>query len=439
MFLDDTIVAISSTVGPSARMIVRVSGAEAGKLLGVLEVGVLPSDNSTARFCPISFSGLKCWAWVYRFISPGSYTGQDLVELHIPGNPLLGRMLVDSLAASGARLAEAGEFTARAWFNGKIDLTQAEGVAAAIAAGSRQQLVAARQLMAGELSRRLKPAMELLAETLALIEAGIDFSDEGLDFLPAGETNRRLNSLIVDLSALLDQTSRLDSLSREPRIVLAGRPNAGKSTLTNALAGFGRSIVSAIAGTTRDAVSVEVMLPRGVVRLIDIAGLEESQDAMDEISVQMRQQAMRAIEESDVLVLVHDATDGSGAFQLPRTPDLTVLSKIDLRPGVTVENGQLPVSATTGLHLDALRIALDRLAFGSSAGGASLALGVRHIAAINQSVEAIQRGQERISAGAGELIAADLREALDALGQVLGSISPDDILGRIFSTFCIGK
>ena len=210
MRLDDTIVAVSSASGPAARMVVRISGGQAGEFLEALVLTPSQSkatdadpSTATARYLKISFAGVQCPAWVYQFFAPRSYTGQDLVELHIPGNPLLARWLVDDMVHRGARPAEAGEFTARAWFNRKFDLTQAQGVAATIAAGNRQQLLAARQLMAGELSRRLRPAMELLAESLALVEAGIDFSDEGLDFLPAPQIARRIDLLISDLQSLI--------------------------------------------------------------------------------------------------------------------------------------------------------------------------------------------------------------------------------------------
>jgi tRNA modification GTPase len=475
MFHGDTIVAISSASAPAARMVIRISGPDAGKLLLSLRSNeASPPESSataTARYSTITFANLTVPAWIYRFFSPRSYTGEDLIELHIPGNPLLARMLLEALVAAGARLAEAGEFTARAWFNGKLDLTQAEGVAATIAAGNRQQLLAARKLMAGELSNRLRPTMDMLAESLALVEAGIDFSDEGLDFLPAPEITRRMDSLIHDLQSLIDESARFENLSHEPTVVLAGRPNAGKSTLTNALAGFGRSIVSDIAGTTRDALSVPVVLARGTIRLMDVAGLDESEqrsfaDSL-EIATQMREHALRAIEESDLLVLVHDATDSRPHLRLPREPDLTVLSKADLlsrncyeepssspsllpSPRYSGERAKgeglssndqdaLHVSATTGFNLKLLKETLDQIAFGAATGSAGLALGARHLTALEDCLAALRRGREKISARASELLAADLRLALDEIGQVLGIVSPDDILGRIFTTFCIGK
>ncbi len=211
----------------------------------------------------------KLFKFRHRFITfagPHSYTGEEIVELHLPGNPLLARMLLEELIANGARAAEAGEFTARAYFAGKIDLTQAEGVAAAVHAQGEAELNASRQLLAGELTRRLKPLSDLMAETLALVEAGIDFVEEGISFLPADELRRRIGRIDDALEVIVRESARFERVSHEPTVVLAGRPNAGKSTLLNCLAGRTRAVVSATAGTTRDAIRAEVVLPRGVVR-----------------------------------------------------------------------------------------------------------------------------------------------------------------------------
>jgi tRNA modification GTPase len=499
MILDDTIVAISSAVGPAARMIVRVSGADArgiarnlgcfdgGEELTGIGVGQISGDpkpfgptSAAALHCRLTFSGLIVPAWAYFFIGPRSFTGQDSLELHIPGNPLLARMLLDAIVALGGRQAEAGEFSARAYFNGKIDLTQAEGVAAAIAATSAQELSAARQLMAGELTRRLRPVMDLLADTLALVEVGIDFSEEDVQFLNAEQISSRLKSIVADLHQLVEQSARFERLQHEPRVVLAGRPNAGKSTLLNALAGMNRAIVSPVAGTTRDAISAEVMLPGGMVHLVDMAGLEESNDepggsrvGEHEIPAQMHERAMRAIEECDLLILVRDATDSRPELELPRKIDLRVISKVDLilerTAGMTAavimgsdpimsadrsgsEMGSdpilsadeqmraIPISAATGEGMQTLRLALNQIVFGAGGGESRLALAARHLQAIQQAMVFLDRGMILVNEKhLAELLAAELREALDELSQILGVVTPDDILGKIFSAFCIGK
>jgi tRNA modification GTPase len=432
MFANDTIAAISSATGPSARMILRISGPSARSLATILDIPA--SELPSARRHPIKFSGLSCPAWIYQFISPRSFTGEDLFELHIPGNPLLARMLLDWLTANGARQADPGEFTARAYFHGKLDLSQAEGVAAAISAQSDQQLLAARQLMAGELANRLRPAMELLAESLALVEAGIDFSEERMEFLSSAQINERIDAVLNQLQTLVSQSRQFEKLAHDPSIVLAGRPNAGKSTLTNALAGKNRSIVSPQPGTTRDALSVEIALHRGVARLIDIAGID-SPDS--EIARQMQNLAERTIEQADVLVLVRDSTDPRPDVPLARTPDLRVFTKTDLLDPGPITDNSIPVSAKTGQGMETLRNNLDSIAFGSDSAGAALALTSRHLHSLGEAVSALARARAVLDSL--ELLAAELRESLDCLGQILGVVSPDDILGKIFSKFCIGK
>ncbi|MGD0389256.1 MAG: tRNA modification GTPase [Tepidisphaeraceae bacterium] len=440
MLADDTIAAISSATGRAARMILRLSGPQTFPIAAGL--GIAGSGGGSAFRRELRFGDISCPAWVYQFYSPRSYTGEDLVELHIPGNPLLARMLLAWLMQHGSRQAEPGEFTARAYFNGKLDLSQAEGVAATIWAQNQQHLAAARRLMAGELARRLRPTMDLLAESLALIEAGIDFSEEGIEFLSRHDAAARLDKGIGQLEALVAESVRFETLTHEPTIVLAGRPNAGKSTLTNALAGKHRSIVSPQPGTTRDALSVEIVLPRGVARLIDVAGIEESgqpppSPPLRDVHEQMGNTAHRAIERADVLVLVRDATDARADVPLPRSPDLLVASKSDLVENHPISGESLWVSAVTGEGLDALRQSLDRVAFGSDSVGASLALSGRHLQALDDAIGALSRAKD--VPGSLELLAAEIRAALDALGGILGAVTPDDILGRIFSKFCIGK
>jgi len=336
------------------------------------------------------------------------------------------------------RLAEPGEFTARAYFHGRIDLAQAEGVAAMVHAADARQLDAARRLLAGELSRRLQPTLDELADCLALVEVGIDFSEDDVTFLSANEIISRLNSISTSLQTLLDESPRFESLSTVPSVVLAGRPNAGKSTLANKLAGKPRAIVSDKAGTTRDVLHTDVPLPRGLIRLTDVAGLEEpSTTNAASIDVQMQSHALRAMQTADVLVLLQDATDTAPPPALPREPDLIVRSKADLLPAeFPQESGVLFISVFTGQNLDRLKTELARLCFGHDA-AASLALTARHRAAIAHAIVCLSPRDIHLSAP--ELLAADLREALDALGEILGLVAPDDVLGRIFSRFCIGK
>src|SRR5665213_238247 len=335
----DTIVALSSASGPAARMILRVSGADSSAIASRFWTTDLPPAGAVSRGI-VCLCELQVPAWLYRFRAPRSYTGEDLIELHIPGNPLLATRLLEELLRAGARLAEPGEFTARAYFNAKLDLTQAEGITATIAASNEQELSAARRLMAGELAPRVAPAVDLVAQTLALLEAGIDFSDEGVTFISPADLLERIHRADAMLEKLLFDSMRFERLAHEPRVVLAGRPNAGKSTLLNALAGHDRAIVSPIAGTTRDVLCAQVTMARGIIQLTDVAGLEEPSDPpmhepSDErarIADKMREHALRALREADHVVLVQENSDDRPPLPLGRAPDLSVRSKIDL-PG----------------------------------------------------------------------------------------------------------
>lgn len=456
----DTIVAISSAVGPAARMIVRLSGARSHEIARGLIVDTCVREHSSgSAFCARIWPNVS--AWIYWFAGPKSYTGEDLVEFHIPGNAVLARLLLDEIVLRGARQAEAGEFTARAYFNGRMDLTQAEGVAATISAHSEREMRAARQLLGGELARRLGPVMESIAEALALVEVGIDFSDEDVTFLSAEQVRDRCDVAHRSLDAILNESSRFERLSHEPRIVLVGRPNAGKSTLLNALAKAERAVVSAVAGTTRDAIWAEVRLARGMVRVVDVAGIEEVGSGQwevasieAEIARKMREQAMKAVAGADLVVGVEDFMGAGERVKLERAVDLVVKTKVDLESDkdkrqkteekdknirATELSGSesVVVSAKTGEGMEELRARLDRLAFGTEA-GVGLALNARHVAAIEDARQALSRATDAVDAGA-ELVAMELREVLDALGGILGKISPDELLGRVFSKFCIGK
>ncbi len=440
MISSDTIAAISSAVGQAARMIVRMSGRDADRIASSIvrqEIGA--GKGGEAIFTQLYFHDLVVPGWIYRFKGPRSYSGEDLIEFHIPGNPLLARMLLDELLRLGARAAEAGEFTARAFFNGRIDLTAAEGVAATIGAHNQQELSAARQLMAGELARRVGPLMERLAQMLALVEAGIDFSEEDISFIAIEEVSNGTEEIKSALEDLYEQSARFERLTHEPSFVLVGRPNAGKSTLLNALAGGPRAVVSAVAGTTRDALSAEVAVDRGIVKVIDVAGVEEAAPAAGEIARQMHERALRTVDEADFVVLVRDVTDSRPILELARKADLVVRTKIDLSSGSEIESG-LAVSAQSGQNMDLLRTRMSELAFGvSTSASASLALNSRHLQAIDDAITSLNRAQLAVNSCGAELIALELREALQSLGQILGQMTPDDLLGRIFATFCIGK
>lgn len=430
-----TIVALATPTGAAARLIVRTSGARAfdlGAQLGANELHV-----GRAKPVSLRFADLSVRATCYSFQAPRSHTGEEVVEYHLPGNALLGRLLIEALVQLGGRQAQPGEFSARAFFNGKLRLDEAEGVAASISASNDRELAAAGRLRAGELARRMAPAMEELADLLALTELGIDFTEEDVVVLDPAEAQRRMALLRNELGKLLAESARLEQLGQPPRIALVGRPNAGKSTLMNALAGYRRAVASDQPGTTRDALSADVELPGGRVTLIDLAGVGEPPPGS--LDAEAHRRTMHEATIADVLVLVRDAMDERADPPLPRPADVRVLSKIDLQPDAAGE-GELGVSALAGRGLDELQRRLGEVAFTIHGGAESLALCARHREHICVALEALaQAASAAGTAGAAELLALHLREALNALGGILGTVSPDDLLGRIFGRFCIGK
>ena len=435
MIRDDVIAAIASPAGVCGRIVLRVSGAGSARVVeGLLAgAGLLPGRGVVrARIC---VEGLLFPAILLLFEQGKSYTGEESAELHVPGNPLLARLTLEQLYAAGAKPAEPGEFTARAFFNGRLDLTEAEGVASTIGATSQRELDAARRLGAGELTRRLHPIIDTLTQTVALVEAGIDFSEEEIRFIAPGQVRQRASAIAEELGQLLSASGSFERLAHEPQIVLCGRANAGKSTLLNALAGRQRAVVSPVAGTTRDLLSAEVQLQRGMVRVVDTAGLESEIEGQGTIAQQMRERALQAIAQADLVVLAHEGGDAHDPLTLSRQADLVVMTKCDLQ--TSHKSQGMAVSAVTGDGMNTLRQRLDELAFGAG-GEETLALNARHVRQIRLAMDDLNALTQR-NLNEEELMAEHLRAASDALGEITGLVSTDDLLDRIFSSFCIGK
>jgi tRNA modification GTPase len=344
------------------------------------------------------------------------------------------------------RLAEPGEFSARAFFNGKMDLTEAEGIAATIGAGNRAQLRAAASLREGDLHRWAQETAERLANLLALVEAGIDFVDEeDIRFIEPAALELKLGQLCEYVQEQLAAAVRIDRLDDLPTVVFIGKPNVGKSSLINALAGQERSIVSPVAGTTRDMLAVRMETRWGAVRLLDVPGEEARADELRGKMMEAREQALL-----DADVILEVVTDEEGAAAGPGEDGshaarcFRVRNKADLLAG-DYEGGESwqVVSAKTGFHVEALREKIGELAAREEAGAAGrLVLNHRHRAILQEAVGALDYAGHLATTGLErhpELVAAELRRGLDLLGQITGAISPDEVLGRIFSQFCIGK
>lgn len=458
MNTSDTITACATGAGRSARAIVRLSGQGIAEILATTLRCTPPPGASSARFWLSDHLALP--VLVLRSRGPKSYTGEETAELLIPGNPsLVDRVLARLTAMDGVRLAEPGEFTARAYLHGKLDLDRAEGVAATIAARTEEELSAARDLLDGRVGRSYRAWADETATLLALVESEVDFSDQESVVAIAPQALRsRLASLVAALGSFLGVASGNEPVSHAPLVVMVGAPNAGKSTLFNALLGRPRAVVSDEAGTTRDALREPLDLSRDLpgasaVELADVAGLDRFPP--DAIGVEAQRAARETLLRADAAIYC----DPSGEF-VPRDElrevrsILRVRTKADLpaSTGAQTENAgpggetsgtiedAIPVCALDGWNLGRVRRWLADIS-GSARSSGLAALLPRHRRALGAALDSLRKASDLATASDRDraVLADTLRAALDALGELVGRISPDDVLGRIFSTFCVGK
>ncbi|MFM7806696.1 MAG: tRNA modification GTPase [Planctomycetota bacterium] len=442
----DVIVAQATAPGRSAMAVVRASGERADELLrrvdarmpaGVMVRGVRAGEIAIAA------GSLPCL--VASMPAPGSYTGEQAFELIVPGHPEVVRLVIEALCAvPGVRRAGPGEFTLRAFESGRLTLEQAEGVAATIAARTDAELRAAAWMRAGGVGSRVASVNEAVGDLLALVEAGIDFTDqEDVVAIDRATLCEGLRTACDSLQSLVDGSVPLERLENAPMVVLTGPPNAGKSALFNALLGRSRAVVADVAGTTRDAL-VEpwrVRTPGGVVEvlLVDLPGEMCGARGLDALGQHMRELALRR-----ACITVHCAPDAHDAA--PALPD-TLRARTKCDDDAPAAPGAIATSARTGRGLAELARAVANLALGLGAtpSGEGLALASRHrsllaeaIAHLRAALGAASVGTDRVMAHP-ELVAAALHGALESLGGIAGRLAPDDILGRIFGRFCVGK
>jgi tRNA modification GTPase len=378
------------------------------------------------------------------FPGPNSFTGEDVLEFQAHGGPVVIDRLLATVQKLGIRLARPGEFSERAFLNGKLDLAQAEAIADLIDAGSEQAARCALRSLQGEFSKRIHELVNGITELRIYVESAIDFPEEEIDFLADGQVQSRLDSIQQALGAV-ERSAQQGSLMKEGMtVVLAGQPNAGKSSLLNALAGEETAIVTEIAGTTRDILRAEIHLDGMPLHIIDTAGLRESDDAVEQEGIR---RAWKAIEQADrVLLLVNDASgvtdiDKEIMERLPHGLNTTVIrNKIDLSDGVPgIINNEIRLSARSGEGVEQLRTFLKQsMGYVGEGEGAFMARR-RHLDALARTDENLQRGQLLLASGSGELLAEELRQAQQSLGEITGEVSSDDLLGKIFTSFCIGK
>jgi tRNA modification GTPase len=437
--LNDTIVALSSAPGPGARAIVRLSGPDALRCASALFRDTPPLNQRRMVSGQLRLSGLAVplSADLYLFPAPRTYTGQHMAELHTLGSPPLVELLVAELLRAGARAARPGEFTLRAFLAGKLDLPRAEAVLGVIEASSRDELKQALGQLAGGITRPLQELRGDLLDLLADLEAGLDFAEEDVQFVSQDDLLRRLGKALALLTVLGRQLEQRSLAERPFRVVLVGRPNAGKTSMFNALTG-GTGLVSARPGTTRDYLVRRLDLDGLAVELIDTAGWQSAAGDTDEQAQALgRAQAGNA----DLLLLCVEAGREPDAeererLSRPSPPAVAVATKCDLEhPSF----GDVPTSAATGAGLDALRALLAERARALTrpALAPSLSRCRHHVAAC---LERLRETHRIVLFGEGpELAALELRGALEALGEMVGAVYTDDLLDRIFSRFCIGK
>jgi len=373
------------------------------------------------------------------FRQPASFTGQDMAELHLPGIPPLLQHVMEALQRAGARAAQPGEFSYRACELGKIDISSAEGINAVIHAQSEQEFSAASALRCGALHEWTVRQSADLAELLALVEAGIDFTDEhDVGSITADEFRQRIDSIRQRLAELQFHSQRWRTTGHQPVVVLAGQPNAGKSSLFNALLGHQRSIVSPVPGTTRDSIAALLRTPLGIVTLVDSAGYEPGENAL-QMSMNQLREAM--LKQADVVIWVSERSDDFPS-SAAEPAVICVESKADRRADPAPAKDRLAVSSVTGVGLAELAERIGRCAFSKSVSRTSrILLNQRHVAELETADAALARAAAAPECveSEPELAAADLRAALDAIGRIAGAVSSDDILGLIFGRFCVGK
>ncbi len=439
----DTIVALASGAGHAGVAVIRLSGPQAGATLQALTVRDLPKPRCATReaFCDprtgVSLDdGLALW-----FPGPASFTGEDVAELHVHGGPAVIAAVIDAcLSQPDVRIAVPGEYTRRAFENGKLDLAEAEGLADLVDAETEGQRRQALRQRRGALSSVYEAWRARLIEAAALIEAEIDFPDEDLP----GELSRRagplLHALVADMDAHLNDAHRGERIRDGYRIAIIGPPNAGKSSLLNALAKREAAIVSDIPGTTRDVVEVRLVLAGYPVWIADTAGLREAADAIEAEGVR---RALARAEEADLRIGVVEAgQDVPAAISAVLGPgDLLVRSKLDLLGSAAAagETQAVHVSATTGEGLAELHDRLEaRVAEALGREEAPVLTRARHRRLVEEARAALMRAVPALDQGP-ELAAEDVRVAADQIGRLTGRIDVEDLLGEIFSSFCIGK
>jgi len=477
--LDDTICAVATPSGEGGVGIVRVSGPHA--LTIASKIVRLRCAKSLSEIKPYQlYLGKFLWGHsqaqnqvqpglatvldevlVVIMRAPRSYTGEDVVEVHGHGGPLIVQAICEALTQAGARMAEPGEFTKRAFLNGRLDLTQAEAVLDTIQAKSLHSLKLAQEHLQGGLSGVIKGHRDSLVKLLAHVEAGMDFGEEDIQFIEQKELKDKIREMVGAIEKLIESAQEGRIIREGIRTVILGRPNVGKSSLLNAILDVDRAIVSQIPGTTRDVLEESFMVEGVMIRLFDTAGLRVTTDELEQEGMT---RAEEAIKQADVLIMAFDQsqplTDQDQGFiaRYKQQPRVMILNKHDLPPRFSLddfknivkennsqdehETAYVQASAITGEGIEQLKRSLKTLAVGKrlEAGDSVLVSRLRHKVLLQQAAEALHNALAAIDdTQSAECVALELRVALQALGEIVGIVTNEDILDQIFKEFCIGK
>ncbi|MFU8813865.1 MAG: tRNA uridine-5-carboxymethylaminomethyl(34) synthesis GTPase MnmE [Pseudomonadales bacterium] len=452
----DTIAAVATAAGMGGIGVVRISGPRAVAIGAAVTGRRLPERRAVyASFLDLHGTALDAGI-ALAFIGPRSFTGEDVVELQGHGGPVVLQLILDAVLTRGARLARPGEFTERAFLNGKLDLAQAEAVADLIASGSEAAARGALRSLQGEFSRAVEAIDGAVLELRVFVEAAMDFPEEGADFLAEGRVDQRLAEIRGSVARLLRDARQGVLLRDGIAVALVGAPNVGKSSLLNRLAGQERAIVTAIPGTTRDLIHADLSLQGLPIQLVDTAGLRESLDPVEQEGVRRARDQARL---ADLVLLLEDDREGSPAEPPPLFDELTragvsaarlirVRNKADLSGAVTgvcaVDDNAggsavVRISALGGAGTDALvEVIKDKVGYAGE--GTAYTARKRHVQALQAAAAALQQAVELLAAAEpAELVAEELRAVHGHLGSIVGAVTADDLLGEIFSSFCIGK
>ena len=465
----DTIAAISTPAGRGGIGIVRLSGAEARTIAEKILLGIAEWVPWTAAMAllPDTDGNIVDEVVVTYFAAPRSYTAEDVIEVSCHGAPVILRHALERACAAGARLAEPGEFTLRAYLNGRIDLPRAEAVRDLIEATTLYQAKVAAQQVGGAISRRLQPVKEQLLELIALLEAGIDFAEDDISVAPAAEILRRIGPIEAAVNSMIESFAYGKLVHSGFTLAIVGRPNVGKSSLFNRLLEQDRAIVTDIPGTTRDLVSETAEIEGIPVRFVDTAGIREGLDLVERLGIERSQQA---IVDADLTLVVVDASapDGADAVLIEKARQtgkaLIVSNKMDLvrdfdralrrasppptGPSlvggglVRLPSNEIPVSALTGQGIAELRRAIIHAVApeGQREQESGFITSLRHEQLLRESREALEHAKNAVELGIPhEMLLLDLYATLRPIDAITGATTADDILNRIFSTFCIGK